>query len=88
MKEEVSFLEQQNVGIGLSDTIEFLRKNKLLAQEEQFGRTNDKTSDHNQIGDRVKLQYRNSSGQLMKPKEAFRYLSAIFHGQGPGKNKI
>lgn len=24
----------------------------------------------------------------MKPKEAFRYLSAIFHGQGPGKNKI
>lgn len=55
MKEEVSFLEQQNVGIGLSDTIEFLRKNKLLAQEEQFGRTNDKTSDHNQIGDRVKL---------------------------------
>lgn len=24
----------------------------------------------------------------MKPKEAFRYMSAIFHGQGPGKNKI
>jgi hypothetical protein len=24
----------------------------------------------------------------MKPKEAFRYQSAIFHGQGPGKKKI
>ena len=24
----------------------------------------------------------------MKPKEAFRYQSAIFHGSGSGKNKI
>ena len=24
----------------------------------------------------------------MKPKEACRYLCAIFHGTGPGKNKI
>ena len=45
-------------------------------------------ADYNKPGDRVKLEYRNASGQLMKPKEAFRYMSAIFHGQGPGKNKI
>ncbi len=24
----------------------------------------------------------------MKPKEAFRYLCATFHGEGPGQNKI
>lgn len=51
----MSFLEQKNVGIGLSDTLEFLRKNKLINKEEQFGRTNDKASDHNQPGDRIKL---------------------------------
>jgi hypothetical protein len=24
----------------------------------------------------------------MKPKEAFRYICAKFHGEGPGKNKV
>ena len=88
MKQEVQFLEDQRVGIGLADTLKYLRENNLLQKEEQFGRTNDKASDHNAPGDRIKLEYRNASGKLMKPKEAFRYMSAIFHGQGPGKNKV
>lgn len=42
----------------------------------------------NSSEDRIKLQYRNASGKLMKPKEAFRYICSAFHGEGPGKNKI
>ena len=60
----------------------------MIKKEFQYGRANDKELDVNNGEDRVKLEYRNASGQLMKPKEAFRYLCAIFHGTGPGKNKI
>uniref|UniRef100_A0A182VSG8 U4/U6.U5 tri-snRNP-associated protein 1 n=1 Tax=Anopheles minimus TaxID=112268 RepID=A0A182VSG8_9DIPT len=36
----------------------------------------------------VKLEYIDDNGHLLKPKEAFRYLSHKFHGKGPGKNKV
>jgi hypothetical protein len=60
-----------------------------MGKEEEVGRTRDKSSTMvNELNDRVKLEYRNANGQLMKPKEAFRYLCATFHGEGPGKNKV
>jgi len=35
----------------------------------------------------VKLDYRDNYGRVMTPKEAFRYISWIFHGKKPGKKK-
>lgn len=35
----------------------------------------------------VKLEYRDDYGRVMTPKEAFRYISWVFHGKGPGKRK-
>lgn len=35
----------------------------------------------------VKLDYVDSQGKLLTPKEAFRQLSHRFHGKGPGKKK-
>ena len=61
-------MEDQSLGTGLPDTLKYLRENNLLQQEGQFGRSNDQASEHNQPGDRVKIEYRNASGQLMKPK--------------------
>jgi hypothetical protein len=55
MKEEINFMEEKSMGIGLSGTLSFLRDKNLLNKEEQFGRTNDKESNHNQPGDRIKL---------------------------------
>jgi hypothetical protein len=41
MREEISFLEQKDAGLGLSGTIKYLRDHSLFQNEEQFGRTND-----------------------------------------------
>ena len=39
-------------------------------------------------GEKLDLEYRDDSGRIMTPKEAFRYLCWIFHGKKPGKNKV
>ncbi len=88
MRAEVQFLEDKQVGIGISGALNYLRENALLGKEEQVGRHNDKSISYNDPNDRIKLQYRNASGKLMKPKEAYRYICAKFHGEGSGKNKI
>ncbi|XP_023704232.1 U4/U6.U5 tri-snRNP-associated protein 1-like [Cryptotermes secundus] len=36
----------------------------------------------------VKLDYTDDDGHVLNAKEAFRYLSREFHGEGPGKNKV
>lgn len=81
-------MEQDEVGVGLAGTLKFLRENGLTNQEEYVGRSRDKRPTLDQSEDRVKLEYRDASGRLMTPKEAFRYMCWIFHGEGPGKNKI
>ena len=88
MRQEVEFLQDRSLGLGLSETLKYLRENALIGKEEQVGRYNDKSVQINDPSDRIKLQYRNASGKLMKPKEAFRYICAKFHGEGPSKNKI
>ncbi len=89
MREEVSFLEDKELGTGLAGTLKYLRENALLGKQEQVGRATDKEAvlDHDP-NDRVKIQYRNASGKIMKPKQAYRYICATFHGEGPGKNKV
>lgn len=88
MREEVKFLEDKELGMGLAGTLQYLRENALLGKQEQVGRYNDKSLDYNDPDDRIKLEYRNASGKLMKPKQAYRYICAKFHGEGPSKNKV
>eukprot|EP00922_Rhytidocystis_sp_ex-Travisia-forbesii_P015356 GHVS01022906.1.p1 GENE.GHVS01022906.1~~GHVS01022906.1.p1 ORF type:complete len:520 (-),score=119.82 GHVS01022906.1:137-1696(-) len=35
----------------------------------------------------IKLDYKDSYGRVMTPKEAFQHISWIFHGKGPGRKK-
>ena len=88
MRDEMQFMEDREVGIGLSGTLDYLRAKGLMGQEEQVGRATDKSFDYNAPGERVKLEYRNASGKLMKPKEAYRYICAKFHGEGSGMKKV
>ena len=87
-RQEVEFLEDKAMGVGLSGALEYLRSNNLVGREEQVGRSTDKAFEYNSPSDRVKLEYRNASGKLMKPKEAYRYICAKFHGEGSGLKKV
>jgi U4/U6.U5 tri-snRNP-associated protein 1 len=76
--EEIKFLEEEPVGNGLAGTLKNLRERGYLMDMEYSGRTNDallpedKNEDAKAAGDRIKLEYRDGSGKLMTPKEAYR----------------
>ena len=76
--EEIKFLEEEPVGDGLAGTLKNLRERGYLMDMEFSGRTNDALlpEDKNErgkaAGDRIKLEYRDGSGKLMTPKEAYR----------------
>ena len=55
MREQVQFLQDREVGIGLAGTLNYLRQNALLGKEEQAGRYNDKSFTYNDPNDKIKL---------------------------------
>jgi U4/U6.U5 tri-snRNP-associated protein 1 len=97
--DEQGFGTQQNslVSGGMAATLSMLQKGGDLhfrdtEQATKFGRTKDQklqqaTTDDYKVNDRVKLEYRDSYGNLLTQKEAYRQLSYKFHGQQPGKKK-
>ncbi|CAD8073469.1 unnamed protein product [Paramecium primaurelia] len=93
-KEEdgIEFLEEEQHGHGLTATLELLRKRGELnpSKYDYVGRNKDQRvfKDQEQKDGEINLVYRDHSGKLMTPKEAFRYQCWIFHGDGPSKNKI
>ena len=63
---------------------EAIKKNVEL----EIGRTKDGTfEDVNDLAPQIKLEYVDDEGRLLKPKEAFRFISHKFHGRTPGKKK-
>jgi len=57
----------------------------------QIGRKKDgefPLHDPNDPAPHLKLEYLDSDGRQLRPKEAFRQLSYIFHGRKPGKRKL
>lgn len=88
----MAFLEEASHGKGLADTLRILReRGELQPTTYDFvGRNRDKKrfSDLTQGDNEIRLEYRDASGRLMTPKEAFRYQCWTFHGEGPSKNKI
>ncbi len=91
---EVKFLEEETLGKGLSEVLKILRERGALSTEDliRSGRSNDQIYEEvgvfNGENERIKLEYRDSEGRLMTPKEAFRYICHTFHGKQPGKNKL
>ncbi|CAD8077311.1 unnamed protein product [Paramecium sonneborni] len=88
----IEFLEEGQHGNGLTATLELLRKRGELnpSKYDYVGRNKDQRvfKDQEHKDGEINLVYRDHSGKLMTPKEAFRYQCWIFHGDGPSKNKI
>jgi U4/U6.U5 tri-snRNP-associated protein 1 len=96
MQEEVKFLNQESLGSGIAAALKNIREKGYLMDETLTvtGRAKDKTYTEELSkfekapSDRIKLEYRDETGRMMTPKEAFRYQCWIFHGKKPGKNKL
>ncbi|CAD8164231.1 unnamed protein product [Paramecium octaurelia] len=88
----IEFLEEGQHVHGLTATLELLRKRGELnpSKYDYVGRNKDQRvfKDQENKDGEINLVYRDHSGKLMTPKEAFRYQCWIFHGDGPSKNKI
>jgi len=96
LQEEVKFIEEESFGRGLFGALKNIREKGYIMEDslEVSGRSKDKTYGEELAkfkqarSDKIKLEYRDETGRLMTPKEAFRYQCWIFHGKKPGKNKI
>ena len=81
---------------GLAATLKQLRGSNVLNNyEDEIGRTTDERMkcQSNDVGvidssQDVNLEYRDSKGRKLTPKEAYRQLCYNFHGYGPGKAKL
>jgi U4/U6.U5 tri-snRNP-associated protein 1 len=96
--------EEPLVGKGIATALQVLRKRGLIGKKTMWGRYKDKTHTTNDnllknqdIIDKnvdkkydfnIDLDYRDSQGKILTPKEMYRQQSYIFHGKGPSKKKI
>jgi U4/U6.U5 tri-snRNP-associated protein 1 len=71
----------------LNRTGELKKKNVIAgrAKDQRYGDLINQ--DHDFSGDRVKIEYKDSFGRHLTPKEAYRQLSYKFHGIRPGRKK-
>jgi len=70
--------------------LDVIKRRGLLHQHDnlQAGRARDKSlAVADDPAPHIKLEYLNESGRSLKPKEAFRHLSHIFHKKGPSTMK-
>ncbi|KAF8820958.1 SART-1 family protein [Cardiosporidium cionae] len=87
----MEFLREDAMDVGLSSAVNYLKQKGDLTEDK--GRTDRNNSSNAPIhmsttrGD-IKLDYKDHYGRVMTPKEAFRQISWIFHGKGPGKQKL
>ena len=81
---------------GLAATLKQLRGSNVFNNyEDEIGRTTDERMKcrSNDVGvidssQDMNLEYRDSKGRKLTPKEAYRQLCYNFHGYGPGKAKL
>lgn len=78
---------------GLGATLKLLQQKGGIEKVEremeyQIGRSKDGEFQRNKKGDHIILEYTDEDGNALKPKEAFRQLSHIFHGRNPNKKKM
>ena len=78
---------------GLGATLKLLQQKGGIEKVEremqyQIGRSKDGEFQRNEKGDHIILEYTDEDGNALKPKEAFRQLSHIFHGRNPNKKRM
>lgn len=84
------FTAEPVVGDGLASFLKLARQRGLLHSDQtQFGRNKDKVLMDNEDdpAPHLRLGVYDEEGNLLKPKEAFRYISYAFHGHKPGAKK-
>jgi hypothetical protein len=91
-QEDSSFLNDEPLASGgVAAALELAKRRGMhrVLKEEQLGRETDKTFEmgKDDPAPNIKLEYRDKQGRPLKPKEAFRMMSHVFHGRGPGTTK-
>lgn len=83
------FTAEPLIDEGLGAALELVRQRGLLQEEQsQFGRSRDKPLVlEDDPAPHLKIGVYDDEGRLLKPKEAFRYISHAFHGRKPGVKK-
>jgi U4/U6.U5 tri-snRNP-associated protein 1 len=101
-QEKIEIYEEPLVGKGVVTALMILKKRGLVGKKQLWGRFKDKIHTSNEVflkeEDKkiekkkgmefnFELDYRDSQGRILTPKEMYRQQSYIFHGKGPGKKK-
>jgi U4/U6.U5 tri-snRNP-associated protein 1 len=101
-EEKMEIYEEPLVGKGVVTALMILKKRGLIGQKQVWGRYKDKIHTSNEaflkeedkkiekkkgMQFNIELDYRDSQGRILTPKEMYRQQSYIFHGKGPGKKK-
>eukprot|EP01039_Chlorochromonas_danica_P009413 gene9413-10398_t len=90
--DQLAFLHDQPLASkGLGAALDLLRSSgDLKHKEELAGRAKDNRAidpSAGDVGEGIKIEYRDDYGRKLTQKEAFRQLSYRFHGYGPSKKK-
>lgn len=90
--DQLAFLHDQPLASkGLGAALDLLRSSgDLKHKEELAGRAKDSRDidpSAGDVGEGIKIEYRDDYGRKLTQKEAFRQLSYRFHGYGPSKKK-
>ena len=86
-------LTKPSAPVGLAATMAMLAATGELKKQREvaYGRTNDARMEDYMKGEEeggITLEYRDKTGRLLTPKEAYREQCRTFHGMVVGKNKI
>lgn len=89
-EENGDFMGEEPMAAGGAAAALALAKLRGLLKEEisQAGRSQDETYHYEDPSPNISLNYQDEFGRPMKPKEAFRQLSHVFHGRPPGPVKL
>lgn len=80
--------EEPMANRGAAAALQLAKQRGLLKEEvSQAGRSQDGTYHYDDPAPNISLVYLDEFGRPMKPKEAFRQLSHVFHGRPPGPVK-
>lgn len=92
--ESLSFMHDLDLRRSAFDAICYFKARGMIGAkaEKLIGRAKDKrnmTIDYTKgLNKEIQLDYRDETGRLLTPKEAFRYICYRFHGHKPSKNKV
>lgn len=88
MEEDEYMHDEPLVSGGVAQALSLAKLRGLLKEEiQQAGRAKDEAYRYEDPAPGISIVHLDEFGRQMKPKEAFRKLSHVFHGRGPGPVK-